>query len=154
MEQPLPYYRQCFVCGEPRLGRLGVRFKKRADNTVEATFTPTEKHVGYPGIVHGGIITALLDEAMVWTVFASSGQLAVSAELTVRFLKPLEPGQTVRIIGYVTRQRHRRLWEVASEIQDENAVVYARAWGRMVAVAPEQMEEWQSALQTKGTSQP
>jgi uncharacterized protein (TIGR00369 family) len=152
MEQPLPYYRQCFVCGETRLGRLGVRFKK-VDNTVRATFTPTEKHVGYPGIVHGGIITALLDEAMVWAVFAVSGQFAVSAELTVRFLKPLAPGQTVHIVGYVVRQR-RHLWEVASEIQDENAVVYARAWGRMVTASSEQMQEWQSALQPKGTSQP
>ncbi len=149
MEQPLPYYRQCFVCGEPRLGRLGVRFKK-VNNTVRATFTPTEKHVGYPGIVHGGILTALLDEAMVWAVFAASGQFAVSVELTVRFLKPLVPGQTVHIVGYVVRQR-RQIWEVASEIQDENAVVYARAWGRFMAASSEQTKEWQSELQTKPT---
>ena len=120
-EQMLPYYRQCFVCGEARLGRLGVRFKV-VNGTVRATFTPTEKHVGFPGIVHGGIITALLDEAMVWAIYAATGQFALSAEITVRFLKPLPVGQTVEIVGYLVRKQ-KRIWEVASEIHDEQAIV-------------------------------
>jgi uncharacterized protein (TIGR00369 family) len=144
-EQMLPYYRQCFVCGETRLGRLGVRFKV-VNGTVRATFTPTEKHVGFPGIVHGGIITALLDEAMVWAIYAATGQFALSAEITVRFLKPLPVGQTVEIVGYLVRKQ-RRIWEVASEIHDEQAIIYARAWGRFVPAPSEESEQWQSALQ-------
>lgn len=150
MEQPLPYYRHCFVCGEPRLGRLGVRFKV-VDGTVRAIFKPSEKHVGYPDIVHGGILASLLDEAMVWAVFAATGRFAVSAELTIRYLKPLAPGQTVEIVGYVVR-RQRRLFDVASEIHDEQAVIYARAWGRLVPVSPEENEQWLNALQ-RGKSQ-
>lgn len=147
MEQPLPYYRLCFVCGEPRLGRLGVRFRAAEDGIVRATFTPTEKHVGYPDTVHGGILAALLDEAMVWAVYAVSKQLAVSGELTVRYNKPLSPGTTVNIIGWVVRQR-RNVWEVASEINDGN-IVYARAWGRLVPAPEETSAQWQSVLQTK-----
>ncbi|MCS7266052.1 MAG: PaaI family thioesterase [Armatimonadetes bacterium] len=148
-EQILPYYRNCFVCGEARLGRLGVRFKID-DGKVKASFTPTEKHVGFPGIVHGGIITALLDEAMVWAIYAETGQFALSAEITVRFIKPLSVGQSIEIVGYVVR-RQRKIWEVASEIHDEQAIVYARAWGRFVAAKPEENENWQNALQTVKT---
>ncbi len=145
-EQLLPYYRQCFVCGEERLGRLGVRFRI-ADKKVKATFTPTEKHIGFPDIVHGGIVTALLDEAMVWAIYAETGKFALSAEITVRFVKPLPVGQTVEVVSYVVRKQ-RRIWEVTSEIHDEQAIVYARAWGRFVLAPPEANEQWQSALQS------
>lgn len=148
-EKLLPYYRQCFVCGDARLGRLGVRFKV-ADGKVKATFTPSEKYVGFPGIVHGGIITALLDEAMVWAVYAETGQFALSAEITVRFIKPLPSSQPVEVVGYIVRKQ-RRIWEVASEIHDDKAVVYARAWGRFVPAPPEENEQWQSALHTAKT---
>lgn len=148
-EQILPYYRNCFVCGEARLGRLGVRFKID-DGKVKASFTPTEKHVGFPGIVHGGIITALLDEAMVWAIYAETGLFALSAEITVRFIKPLSVGQPIEVVGYVVR-RQRKIWEVASEIHDEQAIVYARAWGRFIAATPEENENWQNALQTVKT---
>ncbi|MCS7192912.1 MAG: PaaI family thioesterase [Armatimonadetes bacterium] len=148
-EQFLPYYRQCFVCGDARLGRLGVRFKI-VDKKVKATFTPTEKHVGFPGIVHGGIIMALLDEAMVWAIYAETGQFALSAEITVRFLKPLPTGQTIEVIGYLVRKR-KWIWEVASEIQDEQAVVYARAWGQFVVAPSEVNEQWKEALQQTKT---
>lgn len=144
----LPYYRQCFVCGETRLGRLGVRFKV-VDKTVRATFTPTEKHVGFPGIVHGGIITALLDEAMVWAIYAETGQFALSAEITVRFLKPLPVGHTVEVVGYLVRKQ--KILEAASEIQDEQAIIYARAWGRFVPAPSEENEQWLSSLQPAKT---
>ncbi len=143
-EQMLPYYKQCFVCGETRLGRLGVRFKI-ANRTVKATFTPTEKHVGFPGIVHGGIITALLDEAMVWAIYAATGQFALSTEITVRFRKPLPVGQTIEIVGYLVRRKGHS-WEVVSEIQDKQAVVYARAWGRFIPAPSEESEQWLSVL--------
>lgn len=148
-EQVLPYYKQCFVCGETRLGRLGVRFKI-VDGTVRATFTPTEKHVGFPDIVHGGIIAALLDEAMVWAIYAETGRFALSAEITVRFLKPLPVGKTVEVVGYIVR-RQRRIWEVGSEIHDEQAIIYARAWGRFVPARDEENEQWKNALQQAKT---
>lgn len=148
-EQMLPYYKQCFVCGETRLGRLGVRFKV-VNGTVRAVFTPAEKHVGFPGIVHGGIITALLDEAMVWAIYATTGQFALSNEITVRFIRPLPVGQTVEVVGYLIR-RQKRIMEVASEIHDEQAIIYARAWGRFFLAPDEKNEEWLSALQQAKT---
>ncbi|MCS7186096.1 MAG: PaaI family thioesterase [Armatimonadetes bacterium] len=148
-EQVLPYYKHCFVCGETRLGRLGLRFKV-VNGIVRATFTPTEKHVGFPGVVHVGIITALLDEAMLWAIYATTGQFALSQEITVRFLKPLPVGRKVLVIGYLVR-RQRKLFEVASELQDEQAVVYARSWGRFVPASAEENEQWLNALQPAKT---
>jgi len=55
------------------------------------------------------------------------------------------PGQAVEIVGYLVR-RQRKVLEIASEIHDENAIVYARAWGRFVPAPAEMNEQWQSAL--------
>lgn len=145
MERPLPYYRQCFVCGEVRLERLGVRFRI-VDRMVRASFKPSEKHVGFPGIVHGGILAAVLDEAMAWAVFAAKKRFAVSAELTIRYLRPLPPQKEVEVVGYIVRQQ-RRIIEVASEIHDADAIIYARAWGRFLPVSLSENEQWLSTLE-------
>ncbi len=144
-ERALPYYRQCFVCGEARSGRLGVRFKV-VNGMVKGVFIPSEKHVGFPGIVHGGILAALLDEAMAWAVYAQTGLFGLSVEITVRFFKPLPPGRKVEVVGFVLRRKHRFL-EVTSEIQGEDAVIYARAWGRFLLAPKETSDQWSEALQ-------
>lgn len=145
-EKALPYFKQCFVCGETRSGRLGVRFKV-INGVVKATFTPTEKHAGFPGIVHSGTIAALLDEAMVWAIYATTGRFALTYEIYIRFLKPLPVGHVVTVIGYLNNKRRKRMLNAVSEIQDNQAVIYARAWGKFLIAPTEESEKWREALQ-------
>ena len=89
----------CFGCGAANPQGLHLTFTV-TDNGVISTFTPLDVHQGYEHVVHGGIISTLLDEVMAWAV-AAAGIWAVTGEMQVRFRRPLQvrlhgPGDVVR----------------------------------------------------------
>lgn len=116
----------CFACGELNPVGLHLRFIKN-DPYVEANFSPSEFHQGYPNIVHGGIVTTLLDEAMAYALELNNYR-GLTVKLYVRFLKPLKPQYNYKIKGYIDKIRG-RLARVHSEIIDENDSVMAKAYG-------------------------
>ena len=59
-----PTSRMCFVCGESNPAGVHVRFYEQEDGSVLARFTPQDQHQGYPGRMHGGVITAVMDSAL------------------------------------------------------------------------------------------
>ncbi len=103
----------CFACGAANPIGLGLTFAQQGD-TVQAEFTPTPWHQGYEGIIHGGIIATLLDEAMAHALLARGIQ-GVTARLAIRFLAPLANGTRVRVRGWIDTNRG-RLVEARSEI--------------------------------------
>lgn len=123
VENRFPY---CFACGESNPIGLHLKFAKK-DLLVEAVFSPNDFHQGYPDIVHGGIVTTLLDEAMAYAL-EFNGYRGLTAKLYVRFLKPLRPRDNYKIMGYIDKIRN-RLARVHSEIIDENGNIMARAYG-------------------------
>jgi len=64
----------------------------RVGEGVRAEFTPSELHAGYEGLVHGGIIAALVDDAIA-NIWATRGREAVTAKIEVRFRREAIPGQ-------------------------------------------------------------
>jgi uncharacterized protein (TIGR00369 family) len=82
----------CIVCGRAHGGALGLRFSLQDDGSVEARFDCEATFQGYEGMLHGGIASALLDGAMTNCLFAR-GVVAVTAELTIRFRRPVEVGR-------------------------------------------------------------
>src|SRR5437762_54292 len=77
--QTLPTTKGCFVCGQQN--PLGLKLRLETDGTsVQAQFTPEVVHVGFKGIVHGGIISTLLDELMVWACAVQTRRFAFCAE--------------------------------------------------------------------------
>jgi hypothetical protein len=64
------YYGYCWICGERNKGGLRLKFDlNKTAKTLQTSFIPTETYQGYNGIVHGGILSALLDEAMAKLAF-------------------------------------------------------------------------------------
>lgn len=59
-------------------------------------FTPTELHVGFAGLVHGGILAAVLDDALAWLGYYH-GQETVTARLAIRYRHPARPGHRLRV---------------------------------------------------------
>jgi len=103
---------------------------------VATVFTPQPQQEGYPGITHGGIITAVLDETIGWAVAVDRKSFFVTGELNVRFLRPLPIGEQVRVNGRVVE--HKTRYSVAEgEIVDDAGTVYARAQGKFFC-KPEQ----------------
>ena len=97
----------CFACGRLNEAGMHLDFDVSQDRA-ETRFTPQRQHEGYDGMVHGGIVTALLDETMGWAIF-HQGIWGVTARLTVTFRQPVPVGEELRVSGEVARQRSRAI---------------------------------------------
>jgi uncharacterized protein (TIGR00369 family) len=95
-------HENCFACGKCNALGLSLRFSPEADGAVGATFQPEAHLQGYPDVLHGGVISALLDSAMTHSLFARS-VTAVTAELKVRFRHPVTLDEPVVLLARVTR---------------------------------------------------
>lgn len=131
----------CFGCG--RLNQHGLRlsFFPHERGGVQAAFTPAPRFEGYDGMVHGGVISTVLDEVMAWSLYRQE-TWAVTGELTVRYRSPIRVGEATITIGWMTGRRSRRI-EMAGEIvRESDRIVLARATAVFVAVAGSQAEAW------------
>lgn len=126
----LDVHGDCFICAEKNLSGLRVRFFAQADGSVAACFACRELFRGYPDRLHGGVISALLDAAMTNALFAR-GVVAVTAELTVRFVEPVALGQPALVRAHVEKTA-RSLYFARAELV-QNGVCMARASAKFVA---------------------
>jgi len=92
----------CFVCAPQHSTGLCLRFTREPDGSVAAPFECDGTYEGYPGMVHGGIVSSLLDGAMTNCLFAQ-GEVAVTADLHVRFRYPLRLGRRALVRARMTR---------------------------------------------------
>ncbi len=123
----------CFVCGLHNQGGLQLKFRLDKDGrSLSADFTPVNTWQGYKGMVHGGIISTVLDEAMTKLAY-SLGMNAVTGKLTVRFKKPLLVGEKVKVTGRVLKESGRTVEAVADAVKEDGTVV-AVAEGLLVKV--------------------
>jgi len=128
----LPYTRECFVCGAHNPHGLRLRFRREGDD-VYADFTPQAQHAGFRGIVHGGILSTVLDEAMFWAAASTKRRFCLAAELNVRFVNKVAVGQKLVCVARLKADRG-RLWESEAELRDEAGNVYARATCKQVPI--------------------
>ncbi len=123
---------RCYVCGKDNPDGLQVRFViDHTARTITGRFTPRREHEGWEGIVHGGIIAALMDEAMV-KLAAHLGGPAVSAELTVKFKAPVASGEELVVTGKMVKDAH-RLIEAEATVK-KGPIVVAEAKGKLLRI--------------------
>jgi len=135
-KEVIPYSSWCFVCGQDNPAGLKRKFRFR-DGYVYLEFCGCEHHQGYPGMVHGGILSALLDETMGWAPTVETKLFSFTAELNVRYLQPTPIHKKLIIIGK-TESIHKRLYKASGEIRDEEGTVYVTAVGKYVPISPEE----------------
>lgn len=124
--------RRCYVCGKDNPSGLQAVFEiDRNTRTILGRFTPRQEHEGWQGIVHGGIVAALLDEAMV-KLAAHLGIHAVSAEITVKFKTPAAAGEEIAITGKIVKESSRLV--EAEAIVSKGLVVVAEAKGKLLKI--------------------
>ena len=92
----------CFGCGQNNPIGLKLNFV-RDGKTVRSSFTPGELHQGWTGIVHGGIIECLLDEAMSYAAYFD-GIRTITARMQIRMKRPAIIGETLTITASITRK--------------------------------------------------
>ncbi len=114
----------CFGCGQNNPIGLKLTFRKEGE-AVRAEFTPQQQFQGWPGIVHGGVIACILDEAMTYAA-RFAGRSCVTARMAVKFLKPAPLEQPLIITSFVTRNT-RRLIEAIARITLKDGTVIAES---------------------------
>lgn len=117
-------YQNCFVCGKANPIGLKVEFQYNQEGCARADLVLTELFEGYPGVIHGGILSTLLDEVMAKAVI-KSGKIAFTARLNVTYRKPLAPQGTVHLEGQIVTAKTRTI-QTRAKIFDDN-IVYAEA---------------------------
>ncbi len=118
---------RCFVCGSGNPIGLNVRFRLDGD-VCRAEFTPGDAHVGYDGLVHGGILFSLLDDVMANYVFLQ-GERCYTARADVRYRGPLPAGTPVRLEGRQIRRKGRLVMLDGRVLRADNDEVVAEASG-------------------------
>ena len=124
---------KCFGCGGDNAGGMKLTFEQdNANRKIIGRFVLGERYQGGAGFGHGGIIAVLLDEAM-GKVCRFREARAVTAELTVEYLKPVNVLNEIIVEGYETEQKGRNLF-MAAEIRDVAGQVLARGRARFVVI--------------------
>ena len=95
----------CVVCSSKNSKGLHLEFVSSNDGAVTATFQCDEAFEGYPGVLHGGVISSILDGAMGHCMFAR-GQAAVTAKMTIRFRHPVVTNQKAAVSARIARSSH------------------------------------------------
>jgi uncharacterized protein (TIGR00369 family) len=125
------YYGYCWICGEKNPDGLQLKFNlNKTAKTLQTSFIPAETYQGYDGIVHGGILSALLDEAMAKLAF-ELGYNAVTAMLNVRFKSLAKVKEKLTIRGKIT-QANRRLVFAKATIHKEDGTLIAEGDSKLV----------------------
>jgi acyl-coenzyme A thioesterase PaaI-like protein len=120
----------CFGCG-PHSSPFGLHPRFVRENaTVVAEFRAASHHQGFPGLVHGGIVTAMLDEIMAHAVWAE-GAFAVTGRLEVFFRQPTPIDTVLRAVGEVVDRRE-RVFETRGRLLLPDGRVCAEASGSFV----------------------
>ncbi len=135
-----PALGNCLICGQGNPHGLRLRFHRLigpdgsvlgvgADSTVPAHFQ------GFDDLLHGGVICALLDDAMWWAVYAAHRAITVTADLQLRFRQPVATGSRLRVEGIAGRGR--RIYPAAGRLRDASGEVVAEATARFVTLPAE-----------------
>ncbi len=122
---------RCFGCGQRNELGLRLTFTRNDDGSVEASYVVPDHYAGAPGVVHGGIQAALLDEVQGIAVHSAAGETAriVTAEFNLRYRKPVASQTPLTIKGRIVR-RDEPNYFTEGEILDESGEVLTRAEAR------------------------
>jgi uncharacterized protein (TIGR00369 family) len=129
----LPHTHSCFVCGESNPVGLRLRFETDG-RVVHGRYTPRPEHVGFKQVIHGGLISTLLDEIMVWACAVQTRRFAFCAELNVRFAQPARPDEPLLAAAEMIANRRDRIYEAKAELRNEAGVLLATATGKYLPV--------------------
>lgn len=126
-----PNSKMCLVCGLKNVHGLHASFYELENGELLAVFRPGDAHQSYPGRLHGGIVSTILDETIGRAIMINrrSELWGVTVEITVRFRHPVPVDQELRAIGRITRDG-RRIFEGTGELLLPDGTVAAEGRGR------------------------
>ena len=138
-----PNSKMCLVCGLKNRSGLFASFYELANGELLTLFTPRTEHQSYPGRLHGGIISAILDESIGRAIMISHAEnfWGVTAEITVRFKKPVPLHAKLRVISRVTKDTN-RFFEGTGELLLPDGSIAAEGQGKYLKLPLEKIADF------------
>ncbi len=136
----IPYTDTCFACGDDN--EAGMKLKLFEEGSRVKAVVSIGRHLnGYEGMVHGGIICALLDEAMIWAaiVFGEKRTMYVTTEMSIKYLAPVPVSSEISVSGWIRDDRG-KIVLCEGEVEREGRVL-ASAEGKFLALGNEKLKE-------------
>lgn len=125
----------CFVCGKENPVGLQLDIHRAEDGqTVLAECTPPPHFQGWHNVLHGGILSTLVDEVITYVGIYTLDAAVMTAQLEVRFLKPAPIGERLRIRAWPVK-RSRRYVKADAEVTLPDGTQVVRASGKCLKVS-------------------
>lgn len=146
-----PNSKMCLVCGLKNSFGLHTSFYELDNNELLAVFKPRNEHQSYPGRLHGGIISTILDETIGRAIMmhADKEVWGVTVDLQVRFKKPVPLDEELRVVGRITKDSS-RFFEGTGELLLVDGTVAAEAHGKYLRVPLEKIADFDREAQEWG----
>lgn len=126
----------CFGCGQSNANGLQMRFSTNEQQLRSEVMIPGHLR-GWSRLVHGGVITTILDEMMGWAGMYFLNRFLLTKDIKVRFRLPVYIDEPVTIYGYVAAQKNDGQATLVAELRNAKGQVAAKAEGEFVLFSPE-----------------
>ena len=138
-----PNSSMCFICGLNNPAGLKLRVHEVEPGMFESTFTAPEHFQGYPGILHGGVIAAIIDEisGRAWMGSVDNPRFMFTAKLEVTYRKNVPIGKLLRLVGRAGQDRGRSAESWAGIYDAESGELLAEGYTVLVNIPPEKLAE-------------
>lgn len=134
-------YQLCFACGQRNPYGLHLTFRREGE-TIVADFQPQAEHQGFPGVIHGGIVATVLDEALNRTsVLCNPPGWTMTGRLEVRYRRYVPYGPLLRVRASLEMQRGRLMQATgALTLAEDESAVLAQATGTFMALTTDMQD--------------
>ena len=138
-----PNSRMCLVCGLKNPFGLHTSFFELDNGELLGIFKPKEEHQSYPGRLHGGIISTILDETIGRAIMIQTeGDIwGVTVDLNIRFKKPVPLDEEIRVTGRITKNSS-RFFEGAGELLLQDGTIAAEGHGKYLKIPLEKIADF------------
>ena len=129
----LPHTAGCLVCGRQNPHGLMLSLHvEESTGVVSVTFTPRPEHIGFEGIVHGGVLATVLDEAMVWAATWHGKRFCVAGEMSVRFRQSANVGEPLLVTAAIDLARSKLITATGEVRRAADNTLLTTATGKYV----------------------
>ncbi len=136
-----PNSNDCFICGRANPYGLYMKFYDNGRDEVVSTYTVPDAYQSYPGIVHGGVVAAMLDEVVGRVaIIGDHHHFMFSVTLQVKYRHPVPLQTPLLIRGRIVRLRG-RLGKAVGEVIQRDGLVVAESQMTLADVPPEMLAQ-------------
>ena len=129
----------CVVCGTQNPMSLGTKFYHVEGDLMVGVVTGRDEHQSYPNRMHGGMISALLDEVVGRAINVVEPEaFGVTSELNVKFKKPVPLNEEIRVVGKLTKNT-RLVFQAEGFVEDARGNILATAKATYVKMTAEKI---------------